>query len=256
MKSHPCITLLLVGACTSPVLADEVQVAVAANFAIPLKSLGDAFSKASGHTVLISPEATGKLYAQIINGAPYDVFLSADQATPRKLGNEGNAIASAQFTYAIGKLVLWSAHPNTVDTEGQVLKKGHFKHLAIANAKTAPYGAAAISVMQKLGVHDSLQPKFVQGENIAQTFQFVSTGNAELGFVALSQVYKDGKINTGSAWVIDSSFYTPIKQDAILLAKGKRHAAAIAFMNYLKSDDARKMIQQFGYEIDSGNGAQ
>lgn len=227
--------------------ADEVQVAVAANFATPLKALAEDFKVQSKHTLLISPEATGKLYAQIKNGAPYEIFLSADQTTPAKLATEGDALKDTQFTYATGKLVLWSSTPGTVDAKGEVLATSEAKHLAIANPTTAPYGAAAMSVMEKLGVSARWQPRLVQGENIAQTFQFVSTGNAALGFVALSQVMKDGKITSGSAWVVDSSLHAPLRQDAILLKRGESNAAARAFLDYLKSAPAKSLIQQYGY---------
>lgn len=228
-------------------LADSVQVAVAANFATPLKTLAGDFKKQSQHTLLISPEATGKLYAQIKNGAPYEIFLSADQTTPQKLADEGQAVDKSQFTYAIGKLVLWSADTKTVDDQGKVLSTSEASHLAIANPQTAPYGAAAISVMEAMGVYKRWQPRLVQGENIAQTYQFVGTGNAELGFIALSQVMKDSKISAGSAWIVDTNLYQPLKQDVILLKRGAKNPAALAFMDYLKSAPAKMLIQQYGY---------
>ncbi|HET8707133.1 MAG TPA: molybdate ABC transporter substrate-binding protein, partial [Pseudomonadales bacterium] len=229
--------------------ADEIQVAVAANFAGPLKSIAAEFEKETGHKVVIAPDATGKLYAQIKNGAPFEILLSADQETPTKLAKEGNADASTQFTYGIGKLVLWSAKADYVDSKGEILNANEFTHLAIANPKTAPYGAAAVEVLKKRGLYDAIYPKLVQGENIAQTYQFISTGNAELGFVALSQVAKDGKISEGSGWIVDPNLYSPIKQDAILLSKGKGHKAAESFLFYLQSVKTKAAIHTFGYEI-------
>ncbi len=230
-------------------LADEVQLAVAANFSAPIKLIAANFEKDTGHKAVIATGATGAFYAQIRNGAPFEVFLSADDETPAKLEAEGKAIAGSRFTYAVGKLMLWSAKPGFVDAKGEVLKKGEFAHLSLANPKTAPYGAAAVETLKKLGVFDSLQSKIVQGENISQAQQFIATGNAELGFVALSQVWKDGKVTSGSGWLVPADFYSPIKQDAVILANGKGKAAAEALIKYLKSDKARAVIKSFGYEI-------
>ncbi|MGB2904949.1 MAG: molybdate ABC transporter substrate-binding protein [Candidatus Dechloromonas phosphoritropha] len=241
------LVLPILGA-SSSAQADEVSVAVAANFAAPMQQIAAEFEKETGHKVLTSTGATGKFYAQIQNGAPFEVLLSADDETPAKLVKEGAAISGSQFTYAIGKLVLWSAKPGFVDDAGEVLKKGGFKHVALANPKLAPYGAAAVDTMKALGVYDALQPKFVQGENIAQTHQFVVTGNAELGFVALSQVLKGGNID-GSAWIIPGNLYNPIRQDAVLLAKGKDRSAAIALLNFLKGEAAQTVIKSFGYAL-------
>jgi len=228
-------------------LADEVQVAVAANFTAPMKEIAAAFEQETGHKVSAAYGATGKFYAQITNGAPFEVLLAADDATPTKLVKEGAAVAGTQFTYAIGTLVLWSAKPGFIDDQGQVLAAGNFQRLAIANPKVAPYGAAAVEVLTGLGLLAKVEPKFVTGENIAQTFQFVSTGNAELGFVALSQVMKDGKIADGSAWVVPGKLHEPIRQDAVILEKGKGKPGVIALMEYLKGDKARAVIKSFGY---------
>ncbi len=228
-------------------LADEVQVAVAANFTAPMKVITAAFEQETGHKVSAAYGATGKFYAQITHGAPFEVLLSADDTTPTKLVKEGAAVAGTQFTYAIGTLVLWSAKPGFVDDQGQVLATGNFKKLAIANPQVAPYGAAAREVLTGLGLLAKVEPKFVTGENIAQTFQFVSTGNAELGFVALSQVMKDGKIAHGSAWVVPGKLHQPIRQDAVILNKGKGNPGVIALMEYLKGDMARAVIKSFGY---------
>lgn len=228
--------------------ADEISVAVAANFTAPMQAIAAGFEKETGHKVQAAYGATGKFYAQIRNGAPFEVLLTADEETPARLIKENAAVAGSQFTYAIGKLVLWSAKPAIVDGAGAVLKAGGFNHLALANPKLAPYGAAAVEVMKGLGVYESIQPKIVTGESIAQTHQFISTGNALLGFVALSQVLKDGKIE-GSSWIVPATLYAPIRQDAVILEKGKGKPAAEALMKYLKSDKARAVIKSFGYEL-------
>ncbi|MBK1693925.1 molybdate ABC transporter substrate-binding protein [Chromatium weissei] len=240
------LTLLAVSA-VAP--AAEIQVAVAANFTAPMKEIAAAFEKETGHHIKAAYGATGKFYAQIQNGAPFEILLAADDIAPAKLIAEGNAVAGSQFTYAIGKLVLWSAQPNLVDDQGKVLETGNFKKIALANPKAAPYGAAAVALLTDLGLLKTLQPKFVTGENISQTHQFISTGNAELGFVALSQVMTDGKLTTGSAWVIPTNRYAPIRQDAVLLNSGKEDPAALALLNYLKSDAAQALIRKFGYDL-------
>ncbi len=229
--------------------AGEVQVAVAANFTGPMQVIAPLFERDTGHKTSLSFGATGKFYAQIVNGAPFEVLLSADDETPARLVKENQAVAGTPFTYAIGTLVLWSADPKLVDAKGEILKKGGFRHLAIANPKTAPYGAAAMQTMDKLGVVDNLKPLFVQGENIAQTHQFVSTGAAELGFIAFSQVIKNGQIGSGSGWIVPGKLYDPIRQDAVVLAKGKDNPAALALMNYLKGDKAKAVIKSFGYTL-------
>jgi len=246
MKFATLIAALFVA---TTVHADEVQVAVAANFTAPMKEIAAAFEKATGHKAVLAFGSTGKFYAQIKNGAPFEILLSADDETPAKLGKEGAAVAASQFTYAKGKLVLWSAKEAIVDAKGEVLKKGGFDHLALASPKLAPYGAAAIEVMTALGVHDALVPKFVTAENIGQTYQFVKSGNALLGFVALSQVTKDNKITEGSAWVVPTDLYQPIRQDAIVLEKGKGKPAAAALMTFLQGDAARKLIKSYGYDL-------
>lgn len=229
--------------------ADEVKVAVAANFLAPLQAIAKLFARDSGHQAVLVSGATGKFYAQIRNGAPFEVFLAADDETPAKLEREGAAVAGTRFTYAVGKLVLWSPRPGYVDGRGEVLPRGEFQRLALANPKTAPYGAAAVEVLKKLGVFERLAPKFVQGENIAQTHQFVSTGNAELGFLALSQVWRDGRLAEGSAWVVPAGLHAPILQDAVLLRPGQGRPAAVALLNYLRSEKARAVIAAFGYAL-------
>ena len=229
--------------------AEEVQVAVAANFTAPMQAIAAAFEKDTGHKALLAFGSSGKFYAQIKNGAPFQVFLSADDETPAKLEQEGMAVPGTRFTYAIGRLALWSAKEGMVDGKGEVLKKGGYAHLAIANPKLAPYGAAAIEVLKGLGALELVQPKLVQGENIAQTYQFIASGNAELGFVALSQVMKDGRLLGGSAWIVPATLHAPIRQDAVILANGKGSAAANALMAYLKSDKAKTIVRSFGYDI-------
>ena len=240
---------LLVALSSTAVLAEEVQVAVAANFAAPMKQIAADFEKATGHKAVLAFGATGKFYAQIRNGAPFEILLSADDETPSKLAGEGAAIAASQFTYAKGKLVLWSAKPAIVDAQGEVLKRGGFDHLALANPRLAPYGAAAVEAMKGLGVHDGLAAKFVTAENIGQTYQFVKSGNALLGFVALSQVSKDNRITEGSAWVIPANLYQPIKQDAIVLNAGKGKPAPEALMKFLQGDEAKAVIRSYGYDL-------
>jgi len=227
--------------------AAEVQVAVAANFTAPMQKIAPLFEADTGHKARLAFGSTGRFYAQIRNGAPFDVLLAADDETPTRLEREGQG--GGRFTYAIGKLVLWSKQPTLVDDKGDVLRSGRLDKLALADPRLAPYGAAAIETMTKLGVIDALRPKFVQGENIAQTWQFVATENAQLGFVALSQVWADGKLKEGSAWLVPATLYTPIRQDAILLNRGKDKAAATALLQYLRGDKARAIIHSYGYEF-------
>jgi molybdate transport system substrate-binding protein len=228
--------------------ADETQIAVAANFVAPAQRIAADFEKQSGHRVVLVSGATGKFYAQIVNGAPFDALLAADDETPARLEKEGYTVAGKRFTYAVGKLVLWSPKPAAVDAGGAVLKRGGFDHLSIANPKVAPYGAAAVETMKALGVHEALLPKLVTGENIAQTHQFVASGNALLGFVALSQVLKDGKVE-GSYWIVPDTLHAPIRQDAVLLAKGRDNKAAAAFLDFLKSRAAKDVILAYGYSL-------
>jgi molybdate transport system substrate-binding protein len=231
-----------------PARAADVAVAVAANFTAPLDRLAAAFEKASGHHLVISSGSSGKLYLQITAGAPFEVMLSADAERPARLEKEGAAVAGTRFTYALGKLVLWSRDPGLVDGAGAVLAGGRFRHLAIPNPELAPYGAAARQVLQGLDLWEKLTPRIVQGEDIGQTYQFVATGNAELGFVALSQVRAAGQPQ-GSLWVVPAERYRPIEQQAVLLTRGKDNPAARAFLDFLRSAPARTMIQEFGYGL-------
>lgn len=248
MKFPRLLLALLLPVVSSLALADEVSVAVAANFTAPMQKIAPEFEKDTGHKLVASYGSTGKFYAQIRNGAPFEVLLAADDETPTRLIKENAAVAGSQFTYAIGKLVLWSPKSAIVNGQGAVLKNGGFDHLSLANPKLAPYGAAAVEAMKALGVHDSLQGKFVTGENIAQAYQFIASGNALLGFVALSQVIKDGRIE-GSAWLVPEKLYSPIRQDAVILDKGKGKPAAEALLKYLKGDKAKAVIKSYGYAL-------
>lgn len=249
MKLNRLLALLLTAAFATAAQAENVSVAVAANFTGPIQVIAPLFERDTGHKIVPAFGATGKFYAQITNGAPFEVLLSADDETPARLVKEGHGVSGSAFTYAIGKLVLWSPDPKLIDNKGEILKKGGFKHIAIANPKTAPYGAAAVQTMSKLGVLESVKPLFVQGENISQTHQFVTTGNAELGFVAYSQVIKNGQIGGGSGWLVPANLYDPIRQDAVLLAKGQNNPAAKALLDYLKGEKAQVVIKSFGYEL-------
>lgn len=228
--------------------ADEIPVAVAANFTAPFNKIAAEFEKETGHKVIASFGSTGKFYAQIRNGAPFEILLAADDETPAKLVKDNAAVAGSPFSYATGRLVLWSAKPAVVDARGEVLRRGGFDHIALADPRLAPYGAAAVEAMKKLGVYDSLAPKVVTGETIAQAYQFVSSGNSLLGFVALSQVLKDGQI-AGSAWIVPADLYTPIRQDAVLLNAGKDKAGPVALLKYLQGAKAQAVIKSYGYEL-------
>ena len=246
---HFRFIIFLIGLLAGAASAEEVLVAVAANFAAPMQDIAAAFEKETGHKAQLAFGSSGKFYAQIRNGAPFQVLLSADDRIPAELEREGMTVAATRFTYAIGKLALWSARKGMVDGRGDVLKKGGYKHLAIANPKVAPYGAAAIEVLERLSLLNAVRPKLVQGENIAQTYQFAASGNAELGFVAVSQIMKNGKLIKGSAWFVPDNLHAPIRQDAVILANGKGNAAASALMAYLKSDKAKTVIRAYGYDI-------
>ena len=246
----PAVLATLIGClCALSAQADEVQVAVAANFTAPIQAIARDFEKDTGHRLVAAYGATGQFYTQIKNGAPFEVFLAADDTTPQKLEKEGDIVPGSRFTYAIGTLALWSAKDGYVDDAGKVLEKNQFKHLSIANPKAAPYGLAATQVLAKLGLTDKVKDKIVEGQNITQAYQFVSTGNAELGFVALSQIFKDGKVSHGSAWIIPETMHDPIKQDAVILKKGENNPAAKALTEYLKGPKAEAIIKSYGYQL-------
>ena len=238
----------LAGIAVSPACADEALVAVAANFVLPFREVAMEFEKASGHHITISTGSSGNFYAQIKNGAPYDVLFSADDERPKRLADEGLGIADSRFTYAVGRLALWS--PDAAFITGEAtLKQAAFKHLAIANPKTAPYGTAAMQTLQKLGLWDAVRPRLVMGENQGQTMGFIESGSAELGFVALSQIIQPALKIRGSHWIVPADFHAPIRQDAILLVKGKDNRAALALMEFIKGPQARAMITRYGYEL-------
>ena len=232
-----------------PAVADDVNVAVAANFTAPMKQIAADFEKDTGHKAILSFGSTGKFYTQIREGAPFQVFFAADDETPARIEKEGGAVAGTRMTYAIGKLVLWSKQSSVVDDKGAVLKSGKAERIAIADPKLAPYGAAAVETMTKMGVYEQLKGKIVQGESIGQAYQFAASGNAPMGFVALSQVYADGKLKEGSAWIVPAELYSPIRQDVLVLEKGKDNPAAKALVEYIKGDKARAVIKSFGYDL-------
>ena len=242
-----CLAILLF-CITGAARSADIQVAVAANFAEPMKRIVTAFEKSTRHKVLVSTGATGRFYAQIRSGAPFEALLAADQETPERLEKDRLAVSGTRFTYATGRLVLWSAKDAIVDARGEVLKRGGFDHIAIANPKLAPYGAAAVAALKSIGAYDAISAKFVTGENIAQAHQFVSSGNALLGFVALPQVLgEDGKLKSGSMWIVPDSAYPPIRQDAVLLNPGRDSAAARALLAFVKSAEAQRIIRNWGY---------
>ena len=236
-------------ACAGSAFADDLQIAVAANFVLPMQKIAAQFEKDTGYKVITISGATGKFYAQIKNGAPYDIFLAADTQTPTRLEKEGDTVAGSRFTYAVGKLALWSAKPGFVDNSGEVLKNPDLQYIAIANPKLAPYGVAAIETLSALGLNDSLQKKFVQAENIAQAHQFISTGNAEIGFVAVSQIYENARLTSGSVWIVPNNLYSPIRQDGVILKNGQGKFSAFAFVRYLQSDKAKVIIKSYGYDF-------
>ncbi len=227
--------------------AGEVNIAVAANFIHTAEDLGAEFARLGGSRLVISSGSTGKLYAQIRAGAPYDILLSADATTPHRLVKQGLAVAGSRFTYARGRIALWSRSPTLVDGDGKVLRGEKFRHLAIANPKTAPYGAAALSVLRNLGLLESVRPRLVQGEDIGQTFQFADSGNAELAFVALAQLKDAGLKTGGSYWLVPQKLYPPINQQAVLLERARSNAAALAFLNFLRRPAAQTIIRRYGY---------
>jgi len=230
--------------------AGEVHVAVASNFISPLKAIARHFEQETGHRVVVIPGSTGKLYAQVKNGAPFDLLLAADDLRPRLLEEEGLAVPGSRFTYAIGQLTLWSPDAKQVQGEGaKIFKNKNFNFLAMANPKGAPYGRAALQTLKKLGVWDQVRGWIVQGENIGQTFQFVATGNAELGFVALSQVLDPKNKLKGSRWDVPTDLHEPIAQDLVLLKRGAGNPAAIALLDFIRGATARKIIKSYGYQL-------
>ncbi len=246
----PVVTLLMLsGLMSSPVWAGEVNVALASNFAAPMEHIVPLFEKESGHTVKVSSNASGKLYTQIKSHASFDVFLSADEEIPKRLIQEGSAVSGSRFIYATGRLVLWSVQPGLVDDKGAVLNKGNFDRLAIANPTFSPYGMAAKETLGKLTMWNSIQRKLDKGNDVIQTYQLAATEKDDLAFIALSQVMRDGKVTTGSWWLVPSELHNPIRQSAVLLSGAKDQEAAKAFLVYLKSEKARTVMRGFGYEL-------
>ena len=236
------------GTVTTPAQAEQALVAVAANFVPPFREVAMEFEKSTGHTLRVTSGSSGNFYAQIKNGAPFDVFVSADDERSKLLEEEGLGVKDSRVTYAIGRLVLWAPDPDFVKRE-DTLRSERFKHLAIANPKTSPYGTAAMQTMQKLGVWDNLQPRIVTGENLGQTMGFIESGNAELGFVALSQVLDPKRKGKGARWDVPTELHEPIKQVMILLTKGKDNPAARALMEFIGGPQAQAVIRRYGYEL-------
>ena len=240
---------LLFGTMAGPVNAGEVNAAVAANFTEPMQMIVAQFQKDTGHMVKLSFGSTGKFYSQIKEGAPFDVLVAADVKNSKLLEDEGLGVNGSRFVYAEGKLVLWSAKPGFVDDKGAVLSKGGYNKIAYADPKLAPYGLAAKETLEKLNLWDAVQSKLVTGESITQTYQFAATGNADLAFVALSQITKEGKVKDGSYWMVPSTMYSPILQSAVLLSSAKDKEAAQALIAFLKGEKAKAVIRSFGYEL-------
>lgn len=230
-------------------MADELKVAVAANFISTIETLAQNFEKQSGHTVKLTSGATGKFYTQIKNGAPFDIFFAADRKTPAKLEAEGEIKEGSRFTYAQGRLSMWIPNATAGTDAVEYLKKGDFKHVSIANPKAAPYGAAAEQVLTKLDLLDTLKPKIVMGENIGQGYQFVATGNAECGFIPHSYTVDAKHVNKGSYWLVPQSYYTPLDQDVVIMKQAASNKAAQAFIDYIRSAEGKKIIEANGYSV-------
>jgi len=233
--------------CHRTVCGAELRVAVASNFFLPAQEIATEFTRSTGHPVVFSRGSTGTLFAQITQGAPFDVLLSADRVHVQKLADQGLGVKTSAFTYATGKLILWSALPDFINDGGTILETNRFKHLAVANPRLAPYGRAAREVLSQMGLLKKIQPRLVLGENVLQTFHFVSTQSAELGFISLSQVYEKNGQPKGSFWMVPQKYYSPIDQDGIILTRSKVKKIAEAFLAFLKSNGARSIIENYGY---------
>jgi molybdate transport system substrate-binding protein len=243
------IGFLSLGTIVSAASAAQTTIAVAANFTDAAKEIAMAFKARTGHEAVLSFGSSGQFYAQITQEAPFQIFLSADAERPKKIVDDGLGVADSRFTYAIGKLVLWSKDPDRVMAES-TLRSAAFLKIAVANPESAPYGAAAIEALKALKLYDTLKARIVEGTSIAQTYQFIATGNAEIGFIALSQIAGN---SAGSRWLVPQSLYTPVRQDAVLLKKGESNAAATAFMSFLRGPEARAIIEKYGYAISDNN---
>lgn len=239
--------LLLLALMCFPVNAAEIRIAVASNFSAPLAQISALFQQQTGNQLKISIGSTGKLYAQIQQGAPFDLLIAADTTTPQKLEAEGLTVRGSSFVYALGKLVLWSAQAHLSKTPEELLRQGAYHKLAIADPKLAPYGRAAQETLTQMGLWNAVQSKLVQGENITQAYQFVATENAELGFIALSQITQNGK--AGSGWIVPAQFYTPLRQSAVMLQTAQDKVAAQAFLSFLQSKQVLEIIRNFGYTL-------
>lgn len=247
MKNVKYVTILSLFLLAAPVnaFAGEVSVAVAANFTDAAKEIGQAFEKKTGNKVAYSFGASGQFYNQISNGAPFDVFLSADKEKPQKLEKDGLATPNTRFDYAYGRLALYSADNKKINGPA-VLYKGDYNKIAIANPSIAPYGVAAVQALAKMKVYQQAKPKIVFGNSISQAYVFTQTGAADIGMVALSEIYKK---TDGSRWVVPNNYYSPIMQDAILLKRAQNNKAAIDYINFLKSSAAKNIIKSYGYGI-------
>jgi len=247
LRGHVAAFFLFISIST-PACAAEVSAAVAANFAAPMERIAALFHKESGHTVKLRLAASGKLYAQIKGGAPFDVFLSADEELPKRLLQEGLAVGGSRFVYATGRLVLWSVQPGLVDEKGAVLNSGNFDKLAYANPSFSPYGIATRETLTKLTMWNAMQKKLKKADDLTQAYQLAATESADMAFIALSQVMRDGKVATGSWWIVPPELHNPIRQSAVLLSGAKEPAAAQALLAFLKSEKARAVMRGFGYE--------
>lgn len=242
--------ILLAGLVSTQLHAAEISAAVAANFAAPMERIAALFHKESGHSVKISAAASGKLYTQIRGGAPFDVFLSADEEMPKRLLQEGLAVGGSRFIYASGRLVLWSVQPGLVDEKGAVLNSGNFDRLAYANPGLSPYGIATRETLTKLTMWNAMQKKLKKADDVTQTYQLAATESADLAFIALSQVMRDGKVTTGGSWwLVTPELHNPIRQSAVLLTGAKEPAAAQVLLAFLKGEKARAVMRGFGYEM-------
>ena len=244
------ICFLLFVCLSETAAAARVRVAVASNFLSPLQSMAKSFEKETGHSLRISAGSTGKLYSQIVNGAPFDVFLAANSTEPSRLESSGNSVKGSRFTYGLGQLVLWAPQSENNDKSIQeILDSDGLSRLSVANPLTAPYGAAAVETLYKLGVYQSLEKKIIRGENVSQAYQFVASGAAQYGFIAQSQLRVEERNNSKGYWLVDRSLYTPITQQAVLLKRGENNLAARQFLEFLQSNTGRTAIESFGYAL-------
>jgi len=251
MNKRKLLLILWLAAMSQELHAGRVQVAVASNFAGPMRDIAAEFSESFAHRVTLSSGSSGKFFAQIMNGAPFEVFFSADQEKPQALEKAGLVVPGSRMTYAIGTLVLWSLHLRNENDNRERLENGDFRRLALANPKLAPYGAAAVEVLENLGLAEKSRTSWVRGENIAQTYQFVSTGSADMGFVSLSQIMVEGHPAKGSAWIVPGHLHEPIRQDAVLLRVGRSNVAAQDLLRYIQGERAREIIAAHGYQVPS-----